>query len=85
MGDAYTYDSWYATTGETEGMVGGMEKDGDGVKLNFWTSQKGSYDLDIIFGKSNDAHGNPQGRDYAKVKVIINQACNQICSAYIYT
>ena len=72
LGDAYTYDSWYATTGEIEGMVGGMEKDGDGVKLNFLTSKKGSYDLDIIFGKSNDAQGNPQGRDYAKVKVIIN-------------
>lgn len=72
MGDAYTYDSAYATTGEIKGMVGGMEKDGDGVKLTFKTDKPGLHDLDIIFGKHNDAWGNPQGRDYAKVKVIID-------------
>jgi hypothetical protein len=70
-GDAYTYDSWYATTGEIQGMVGGMEKDGDGVKLNFTISKGGLYDLDIIFGKHNDS-GIPQERDYAKVKMIID-------------
>lgn len=72
MGGAYTYDSWYATTGEVSGMVGGMEKDGDGVRLTFRTDKPGLHDLDIIFGKHNDAWGNPQGRDYAKVKVIID-------------
>ena len=70
-GDAYTYDSWYATTGELKGMVGGMEKDGDGVKLNFTVSKGGLYNLDIIFGKHNDS-GIPQGRDYAKVRMIID-------------
>ncbi len=71
-GDAYTYDSAYATTGEIKGMVGGMEKDGDGVKLNFTTGKKGTYDLKIIFGKSNDSWGNPQGRDNAKVKMVLD-------------
>ena len=71
-GNAYTYDSWYATTGEQSGMVGGMEKDGDGVKLTFTVNKNGLYDLDIIFGKANDDWGNPQGRDYAKVRMIID-------------
>ena len=70
-GDAYTYDSWYATTGELKGMVGGMEKDGDGVKLNFTVKKGGLYNLHIIFGKHNDS-GVPQGRDYAKVRMIID-------------
>ncbi|MBQ4347993.1 MAG: hypothetical protein IJC79_00050 [Clostridia bacterium] len=72
QGDAYTYDSAYATTGEIKGMVGGMEKEGDGVRLNFTVSKKGEYDLDIIFGKHNDAWGNPQGRDYATVRMILD-------------
>ncbi len=71
-GDAYTYDSAYATTGQVKGMVGGMEKDGDGVKLTFNINKKGTYDLDIIFGKHNDSWGNPQGRDYATVKMILD-------------
>ena len=71
-GDAYTYDSWYATTGQVNGMVGGMEKDGDGVKVTFTVNKGGLYDLDIIFGKANDAWDNPQGRDYAKVRMIID-------------
>ena len=70
-GDAYTYDSWYATTGELQGMVGGMEKDGDGVKLTFTVNKKANYDLTVIFGKHNDS-GKPDGRDYAKVKMIID-------------
>lgn len=71
-GDAYTYDSAYATTGEQKGMVGGMEKDGDGVKLHFSVPGCGIYNLDIIFGKHNDAWGNPQGRDYAKARILID-------------
>ncbi len=54
LGDAYTYDSWYATTGLTQGMVGGMEKQGDGVELSFSVKESGLYDLDVIFGNSND-------------------------------
>ncbi len=71
QGDAYTYDSAYATTGEQKGLVGGMEKEGDGVKLTFTTCSSGTYDLDIIFGKHNDS-GTPDGRDYAAVKMIID-------------
>ncbi len=72
QGNAYTYDSAYATTGEQKGMTGGFENEGDGVKLTFKTSKSGVYDLDIIFGKHNDSWGNPDGRDYATVKMIID-------------
>lgn len=72
LGDAYTYDSAYATTGEQYGMVGGMEKDGDGVRLRFTTNKKDEYDLKIIFGKANDSWGNPQGRDNATVKMVLD-------------
>lgn len=65
-GEAYTYDSAYATTGEVKGMCGGFEKEGDGVKLTFRTDAEGWYDLDVIFGKHNDS-GTPAGRDYAEV------------------
>ncbi len=71
-GGSYTYDSAYATTGKQKGMTGGYENDGDGVKLTFTVNKGGLYDLKIIFGKHNDAWGNPQGRDYAKVKMIID-------------
>ncbi len=54
LGDSYTYDSAYATTGEVQGMVGGIEKPGDGVRLGFKVSQSGLYDLSLIFGNSND-------------------------------
>ena len=71
-GNSYTYDSAYATTGDQNGMTGGYENDGDGVKLRFTVSKKDTYDLKIIFGKANDDWGNPQGRDNAKVKMIID-------------
>lgn len=74
QGDAYTYDSAYATTGEVKGMVGGIEKSGDGVKLNFYAPKDGTYDLSVIFGKHNDSYGNPDGRDYATAKVVIDKA-----------
>lgn len=54
LGDSYTYDSAYATTGETQGMVGGIEKDGDGVNVKFEVEESGLYDLSLIFGNSND-------------------------------
>lgn len=53
-GTAYTYDSAYATTGQTSGMVGGLEKDGDSVTVSFDIPKSGEYELDIIFGNSND-------------------------------
>ncbi len=53
-GDAYTYDSAYATTGEVNGMVGGMEKEGDGVEMTINVPEDGRYQLRIIYGNSND-------------------------------
>lgn len=53
-GDAYTYDSAYATTGEQSGMVGGMEKEGDGVEMTINVPEDGKYQLKIIYGNSND-------------------------------
>ncbi len=63
LGSAYTYDSAYATTGEAQGMCGGFEKDGDGVKITVNAKSKGRYRLDIIYGKHNDL-GVKSGRDY---------------------
>ncbi len=63
LGDAYTYDSAYATTGDVKGMCGGFENDGDGVKITVNAKEKGLYRLDIIYGKHNDGQGK-QGRDY---------------------
>lgn len=54
LGDAYTYDSAYATTGEVMGMVGGMEKEGDGVEMKITVPEDGKYQLRIIYGNSND-------------------------------
>ena len=56
LGDAYTYDSAYATTGEAFGMVGGMETSGDGVRMEITVPENGQYDLFIIYGKSNDGN-----------------------------
>ncbi len=53
-GDAYTYDSAYATTGEQSGMVGGMEKEGDGVEMTITVPEDGKYQLRLIYGNSND-------------------------------
>lgn len=53
-GGAYTYDSAYATTGETQGMVGGLENKGDGVSIGFEVKEDGYYDLSLIYGNSND-------------------------------
>ncbi len=63
LGSAYTYDSAYATTGEAQGMCGGFENDGDGVKITVFAKESGLYKLDIIFGKHNDGQGK-NGRDY---------------------
>ncbi|MDE5996541.1 MAG: hypothetical protein K2G56_06440, partial [Eubacterium sp.] len=59
---AYTYDSAYATTGEEQGMVGGMEQEGDGVFMTFSVPCDGTYDLDIIYGNANDGEFNENGR-----------------------
>lgn len=62
LGGAYTYNSAYATTGEKDGMVGGMEKAGDGVALDFTVPEDGTYNLDIIYGNSNDGAYDEDGR-----------------------
>ncbi len=66
LGDAYVYDSAYATTGLTEGMVGGMEKPGDGVSVEIDAPKDGTYNLDVIYGKNNDGQ-TPSDRTDAKV------------------
>ncbi|MBQ3045181.1 MAG: hypothetical protein IJD49_04450 [Clostridia bacterium] len=53
-GGSYTYDSAYATTGELQGMVGGLENLGDSVTVNFEIPESGYYDLSLIYGNSND-------------------------------
>lgn len=53
-GGCYTYDSAYATTGELNGMVGGLENEGDSVAVTFDIPQSGYYDLSLIYGNSND-------------------------------
>ncbi len=60
-GGCYTYDSAYATTGQLNGMVGGIENIGDGVTVNFDIPESGYYDLSIVFGNSNDGK-TPDGR-----------------------
>lgn len=71
LGTAYTYDSAYATTGETAGMVGGIEHPGDGVKLIFTVPETGSYDLKLVYGKANDG-ASPQDRVSALANVRID-------------
>lgn len=53
-GNAYTYDSAYATTGQVNGMVGGMENQGDGVEIKINAEADGEYFLRLIYGNSND-------------------------------
>lgn len=62
-GGCYTYDSAYATTGETQGMVGGLENEGDSVTLSFDVDESGYYDLSVIFGNSNDGRTPDDRRD----------------------
>ncbi|MBQ6065826.1 MAG: hypothetical protein IJK89_03310 [Clostridia bacterium] len=71
LGNAYTYDSAYASTGEIAGIVGGMENDGDGVELIVNAPQKGEYSLDIIYGKHNDG-GSPDRRVSGKALLTVN-------------
>ncbi len=70
-GDAYTYDSAYATTGEQSGMVGGMEKDGDGVEMKITVPEDCTYQLRIIYGKANDGSASAD-RVNAEVKFTLD-------------
>ncbi len=71
LGNAYTYDSAYATTGEIAGMVGGMENPGDGVELTVCVPKSGAYDLDLIYGKANDG-SRPADRVTGVAKLTVN-------------
>ncbi len=71
LGGAYTYDSAYATTGEVQGMCGGFENEGDGVKITVNAKEKGRYRLDIIYGKHNDS-GIKSGRDYGVANFTVD-------------
>ncbi len=71
LGNAYTYDSAYATTGEQKGMVGGMENEGDGVRITVNAKEKATYKLDIIYGKHNDG-GKKSTRDYGVVNFTVD-------------
>ncbi len=71
LGGAYTYDSAYATTGEIAGMVGGMERPGDGVLLTVNAPRSGEYALDIVYGKHNDGDG-PAGRISVMALLSVN-------------
>ena len=71
LGDAYTYDSAYATTGEVNGMVGGMEKEGDGVEMKITVPEDGKYQLCFIYGKANDGQTSAD-RVSAEVKFTLD-------------
>ena len=71
LGNAYTYDSAYAATGEIAGMVGGMERPGDGVALTVDAPKAGEYTLEIVYGKHNDGEG-PAGRVSGKALLAVN-------------
>ena len=71
LGKAYTYDSAYATTGETQGMCGGFENEGDGVKIKVNAKTAGTYDFRIIFGNSNDGQTRDD-RDFTAVKFTLD-------------
>ncbi len=71
LGDAYTYDSAYATTGEVNGMVGGMEKEGDGVEMTISVPEDGHYQFRIIYGKANDGQTSAD-RVSAEVKFALD-------------
>jgi hypothetical protein len=77
LGTAYTYDSAYATTGELKGMVGGIEKIGDGVRIKIKAPEKGRYKLDIVYGKHNDS-GIPEQRDFAVANFTLDGKTTEI-------
>lgn len=70
LGNAYTYDSAYATTGEVNGMVGGIENEGDGVEITVNVPKSAEYELKFIFGNSNDgATSNDRTYTYANMSI----------------
>ena len=65
LGSAYTYDSYCpASGGNEEGhdTVGGMENEGDGVEITIDVPSDGTYNLDFVYGNSNDGEWDENGR-----------------------
>lgn len=77
LGTAYTYESAYATTGEKEGMVGGIENDGSGAKLTVKAPSDGDYVLQVIYGKANDGKDNDD-RKNGKMNLSIDGKNTQL-------
>ncbi len=77
LGGAYTYDSAYATTGEQNGLVGGMENEGDGVSISVVIPEDGTYEFKFIYGKANDGQDSDD-RVSATVNLSVGENETQI-------
>lgn len=63
LGNAYTYACWEGpTSGGEEGICGGFENEGDGIELTVDIPEDGTYNLDFIYGNSNDGVVDENGR-----------------------
>lgn len=62
LNHAYTYDSAYASTGAQEGLVGGMENEGDGIEITVDLPKSGEYEFTFIYGKGNDGEADESGK-----------------------
>ena len=77
LGAAYTYDSYAPASGgnkDKHDLVGGMENEGDGVAVDINVPADGTYQLDFVYGKANDAAWDENGRqqpDGRKAAVVI--------------
>lgn len=70
LGASYTYDSAYASTGEQNGLVGGMENDGDGVQLEFDVPEDNDYEVRLIYGNSNDGAYDENGKQHSDERAV---------------
>lgn len=76
-GGAYTYHSGYASTGLENGLVGGLENEGDAVTVRFEVPESGRYRLGIIFGNSNDG-ATPDSRTFTTALMSLDGENEQI-------
>ena len=87
IGDAYTYDSYCPSTFDRKDyhdLVGGMEKEGDGVEIEIKVDNDGLYNLDFVYGNSNDGpvgengKQNPADRTYTRAILTIDDTVQNI-------
>ncbi|MGN0447165.1 MAG: hypothetical protein ACI4GC_01315 [Acutalibacteraceae bacterium] len=71
LGNAYTYHSAYSTSGEWNGMCGGFENEGDGIKIKVNAPTDGLYCFKVIYGNSNDG-SDKDGRDFTTAKFTLD-------------